>query len=106
MSEKQLRAIIEELCRELDARGRHAVRAGVRNVVLPSALGVGLAVTGCAPMYAAPDVDAAVVDAQASSDVVVAGDAEVIADASSAPDAATTDASDIDAGPLPIYDVK
>lgn len=59
MSEKEIRGILQEVCAELDRRVRDAVRQGVRKVLLPTALGAGLALTpGCESERSTPSSDA------------------------------------------------
>jgi|GEM_PF-3381499 len=60
MSEKEIRGILQELCDDLDRR----FRGKIRKVVLPAALGAGMALGGCGdsltdvvPLYAAPGDD-------------------------------------------------
>jgi hypothetical protein len=47
MSEREIRRIVRSVCVDLDERARRAARSTVRQVVLPTAVGVGLAVSGC-----------------------------------------------------------
>lgn len=73
MSEREIRRVIAEVCAELDRQVRAAVSCGVRRVVLPAALGAGLALTAAAcgdddpgpgsPAYGAPAIEAGVGDA-------------------------------------------
>lgn len=59
MSEKEIRGILQEVCAELDRRVRDAVRQGVRKVLLPTALGAGLALTpACESERSTPGGDA------------------------------------------------
>ena len=59
MSEKQIRDILRDVCADLDRHSRRVVRDGVRQLVLPTVLGAGLALTGCdarenVPLYGVP----------------------------------------------------
>lgn len=68
MSEREIRQIIACVCADLDRQVRAAVSKGVRKVVLPAALGAGLAFTGAAcddgggELYGAPPMEASVSD--------------------------------------------
>ena len=67
MSEKEIRGILQELCDDLDRR----FRGKIRKVVLPAALGAGMAlgaacgegITDVVPLYAAPAGDIGLVEA-------------------------------------------
>ncbi len=78
MTEKEIRAVIQAVCADLDQRVRQVVTKSVRKVVLPAALGAGLALsTG-----ACNDDDRSVPTGDAQGQV---------------------DGQAVDAGPLPPY---
>ena len=47
MSEKEIRAKIEQVCDSLDQRARSAARAGARTALFPFLLGAGLVTVAC-----------------------------------------------------------
>ena len=47
MSEQEIRRIIRSVCADLDQRARRAAQSTIRKAVLPTVVGVGLAVSGC-----------------------------------------------------------
>jgi len=47
MSEQEIRRIIRSVCADLDQRARRAAQSTVRRAVLPTVVGLGLAVSGC-----------------------------------------------------------
>jgi hypothetical protein len=50
MSEKTIRAILRDICDELDQHARRVMTTGVRKIVLPSLLGAGVALSGGAAL--------------------------------------------------------
>jgi hypothetical protein len=79
MSEREIRNIVRSICNDLDERARRAAQARLRKVVLPAALGVTLAVAGCAS------------DSGRTGGEVVRGDSEsTVVDAAAGKDAANT----------------
>lgn len=94
MSEREIRNIIRSVCADLDERARRAANARVQKVVLPAALGVTLAVSGCSSERNSHfrDVDASSPDSeQVQPDAGVEG-------------GPGTEAGNPDPGPAPEYD--
>jgi hypothetical protein len=94
MSEHEINSFLRAVLQELDRTARQAIRTGVRTVVLPSALGAGLALCGgCDDSTTAPPGDVTVQDIMHDSGIdTLPADGMLPADGA-LPDLAAPDAS-------------
>ena len=89
MSEKEIRSVLRSLCEDLDRRARRAMRSGMRNVVMPAALGAGLALSGCS------DDSSTTIDSGKTDVAIADAGAENVQPPYMAPDAALYAAPDV-----------